>query len=71
MTIGSGDRGDGIVVDDNLEDTYAIISGGDRGDDIDDGDDKMTTNDKDIAMRRWQDQNNVGEDANMINLHVW
>ena len=40
MTIGSGDRSDGVVVDDNLEDTYAIISGGDRGDDSGDGDDK-------------------------------
>ena len=47
-----------------------MIGGGDPGDDSDDGDDKMTRNDNYTATRRWQDQSNVGEDANMINLHV-
>ena len=70
MTIGSGDRGDGVVVDDNLDDTCAKIGGGDLGDNSDDGDDKMTKNGNDTARHRWQDQSNVGEDANMINLHV-
>ena len=69
MTIGNDDRGHGVD-DDNLDDTCAKIGGGDLGDNSDPGDDKMTKNGNYTARHRWQDQSNVGEDANMINLHV-